>query len=155
IFDKAGISPHRLGILVPYYNGFDILPVENCMTIEASFSWRLLYRCFLHGNSVDFNIWMRTRLPSNASELYLFLALKVIRKKWGALNLSTQNEVLHIFVGVDEYQGINKVSGIKVKNEYLLQDLIDVIGSVLATSYSSFKFYPMMAGTDVTAASID
>jgi hypothetical protein len=36
-----------------------------------------------------------------------------------------------------------------------LQDLIDAIGVVLATSYGSFKFYPMMAGTDVAAASID
>ena len=50
IFDKAEIGSHRLGVLVPYYNGFLPQPVEKCMTIEASFSWRLLYRCFLHGN---------------------------------------------------------------------------------------------------------
>jgi hypothetical protein len=154
IFDKAEIGPHRLGILVPYYNGFSNVLVENSMDIEASFAWRLLYRCFLYNNSVVFTKWMQTRLPSNAAEINLQLALDVIRLKWGQMNPSLQDEVLHIFVGIDEYQCINSIRGVKGSNEFLLQDLVDAIGNVLAAENRSFKLYPMMAGTDVSAVTI-
>jgi hypothetical protein len=153
IFDKARIGPHRLGILVPYIHGFSITPVENSMNIGASLSWRLLYRCFLFNNSVIFTKWMQTRLPSNAAEMNLQLALEVIRKKWGQLNPLIRNEVLHIFVGIDEYQVINDIVGNREKQPPL-QDLIDALSVVLDSPNSNFKLYPMMAGTDVSAASV-
>ncbi|KAF0687680.1 hypothetical protein As57867_020525, partial [Aphanomyces stellatus] len=52
IFDLAKIHGPRLGALVLYYNGHKPHVIEASMTIEASFSWRLLHRLFIEGNGV-------------------------------------------------------------------------------------------------------
>jgi hypothetical protein len=54
IFDLAEIPNTRLGVLVLYYNGHMPQPIESLMPIEASFSWRLLYRLFLERNGPIF-----------------------------------------------------------------------------------------------------
>jgi hypothetical protein len=147
IFDKAKIGPRRLGIIVPYDKEFDVTPVENLLNIEASLAWRLLYRCFLHGNSLDFKTWMDTRLPYNANNLYLNLALRVLRTKWGQLNPYEKNEVLHIFVGIDGYKNVKKIIQANSPNyNRQLEDLIAAIGHVLVTAEGDHKIYPMMAG---------
>jgi hypothetical protein len=43
IFDKAAIGTSRLGIIIPYDKEFEIIPVENELSLKASLSWRLLY----------------------------------------------------------------------------------------------------------------
>lgn len=147
IFDKAKIGPHRLGIIVPFDKEFDVTPVENLLKIEASLAWRLLYRCFLHGNSLDFKTWMDTRLPYNANNLHLDLALRVIRTKWGQLNPYVKNEVLHIFVGIDRYDNVKRIIRANSPNYYRqLEDLIAAIGNVLVTAEGDHKIYPMMTG---------
>ncbi|KAI3659722.1 hypothetical protein MP638_005196 [Amoeboaphelidium occidentale] len=147
IFDKAGIGPHRLGIIVPYDKEFDVTPVENLLKIEASLAWRLLYRCFLHGNSSDFKTWMDTRLPYNANDLHLDLALRAIRTKWGQLNRSVQNQVLHIFVGIDGYDNVKKIIHPKSPNfNRQLEDLMAAIGHALENAEGDYKTYPMMTG---------
>jgi hypothetical protein len=75
IFDKAGIGTSRLGIIIPYDKEFEIIPVENELSVKASLSWRLLYRCFLHGNSLEFKTWMNTRLLYSAYNKDLDIAL--------------------------------------------------------------------------------
>ena len=52
IFELADIPKSRLGILIPYYNGHMPQSVEKEMTIEASFSWRLLHRWFIEGTNI-------------------------------------------------------------------------------------------------------
>jgi hypothetical protein len=54
VFDLAEIPQNRLGVLVLYYNGHMPKPIERLMTIEASFSWRLLHRIFIEGNAFDY-----------------------------------------------------------------------------------------------------
>ncbi|EPZ33719.1 hypothetical protein O9G_002357, partial [Rozella allomycis CSF55] len=127
ILDLAGVGQPRFGVLVPYYNGHNPQPVEKSMQIEASFSWRLLYRVFIEGHGVDFIEWFETCLPVNGAELTLRKALKVIRMK---------------------------AVGIKVGREELLQDLINAIGGIVASPVEHIRIYPMFAGTDFSAISI-
>jgi hypothetical protein len=71
IFDLAGIPKARLGVLVPYHNGHMPHPVERIMSIETSFAWRLLHRCFIDGNGDAFAQWFSKSLPVNGAGLTL------------------------------------------------------------------------------------
>jgi hypothetical protein len=78
IFNLAEIPQPRCGILIPYYNGHNPQPVEGSMSIEASFSWRLLHRVFIEGNGKAFCPWFKNCLPMNAGALDLRTTLEVI-----------------------------------------------------------------------------
>ncbi|RKP17320.1 hypothetical protein ROZALSC1DRAFT_30857, partial [Rozella allomycis CSF55] len=114
--------------------------------IEASFSWRLLYRVFIEGNGEEFSDWFRDHLPRNGRALTLRTALEVIRMKAVSLGVIGENDVFHMFLGVDE--------GIKVGREELLQDLIKAIGGIVASPVEHIRIYPMFAGTDFSVISI-
>ncbi|RKP15997.1 hypothetical protein ROZALSC1DRAFT_31867, partial [Rozella allomycis CSF55] len=63
-----------------------------------------------------------------------------------------------MFLGVDEYQSIEDVKGIKIGREELLQDLINAIGGNVESESTSpinnIRIYPMFAGTDFSVISI-
>ncbi|KAF0714876.1 hypothetical protein As57867_003635, partial [Aphanomyces stellatus] len=160
IFDLAKIHGPRLGALVLYYNGHKPHVIEASMTIEASFSWRLLHRLFIEGNGVEFSKWFNECLPQNGAQLQLGMALEVIREKSIEIGISTSEEPLQLFLGVDEYQSIKDVNGIRVgtnedgTKEELLQDLLNVLSDRMASPVDGIRIYPMFAGTDLSAISI-
>ncbi|KAI3635616.1 hypothetical protein MIR68_006254 [Amoeboaphelidium protococcarum] len=153
IMDLAGITCNRLGALVLYYNGHMPHPVERKMTIEASFSWRLLHRLFIEGNGDGFAAWFTKQLPVNGGDLTLRLASTVIRQQCIRLGLIKFDATLHLFIGVDEYQCIHEVGGKRMRNEELLQDLLDVLGDVISDPVDGVRIYPMFAGLDFSVIS--
>ena len=99
-------------MIVPYFNGYSPTPVEQTMSIEASFSWRLLFRFFLAKNCLlTFDEWFEGRLPSNGNQLTLELALEVIQHKLSERLGNPQR--LYLFLGIDEYQKIKKVHALR------------------------------------------
>ncbi|RKP17013.1 hypothetical protein ROZALSC1DRAFT_31147 [Rozella allomycis CSF55] len=153
IFDMAGVGQPRFGVIVSYEVGHNPQPVEQSMRIEASFSWRLLYRVFIEGNGVDFIKWFGTCLPVNGAGLTLDTALKVIRMKAESLGLIGENGVFHMFLGVDKYHYIEDVKGIPVSHEPLLQDLINAINGVVASPVDNIRIYPMGACKNLSVVS--
>ncbi|KAH9181782.1 hypothetical protein AeNC1_016242 [Aphanomyces euteiches] len=140
-------------VIVPYYNEYMANPVEKTMSIEASFSWRLLYRFFLAGNcTLSFDEWVEKRLPSNGDQLTLTLALEDIQYK---LSERLQNPPrLYLFLGIDEYLNIKNVKAPRsVPDTSLLRELVGIIVNVLCTQSSKFVLLPMFAGTDLHAIS--
>ncbi|EPZ34850.1 hypothetical protein O9G_001981 [Rozella allomycis CSF55] len=154
IFDMAGVGQPRFGVIVSYEVGHNPQPVEQSMRIEASFSWRLLYRVFIEGNGVDFIKWFGTCLPVNGAGLTLDTALEVIRMKAESLGLIGENDVFHMFLGVDKYHYIEDVKGIPVSHEPLLQDLINAINGVVASPVDNIRIYPMGACKNLSVVSI-
>ncbi len=123
IFDLAEIPQPRLGALVLYYNGHMPQPVETLMTIEASFSWRLLHRFFIEGNGVGFADFLDNCLPGNAGMLCLRRTLEIIRSHLISQGVLVESECLHMFLGIDEYQLIKDVKGVQqTEDGGLLQD---------------------------------
>ncbi|KAH9154108.1 hypothetical protein AeRB84_003755 [Aphanomyces euteiches] len=136
-------------VIVPYYNEYMPNPVEKTMSIEASFSWRLLYRFFLAGNcTLSFGKWAEKRLPSNGYQLTLTLALQVIQYK---LSERMNNPPrLYLFLGIDEYQNIENVNAPRRDPDTsLLRELVETIGNELCSESSKFVLLPMFAGTDL------
>ena len=154
IFELAEIPEPRLGVLVLYHNGHTPVHVERKMTIESSFSWRLLHRCFLEGNGMEFSKWFSEKIPINGGDLTLRIALETIRGKYDELSMIKKNQILHLFIGIDEYQSIHEVCGIKVAEETLLQDLLNILGNIMASPVDGLRIYPMFAGTDFSIISI-
>ncbi|KAF0717355.1 Aste57867_2340 [Aphanomyces stellatus] len=136
-------------VIVPYSNGYSPRPVERTMSIEASFSWRLLFRFFLAANCLlQFDEWFRKRLPSNGDELTLKLALEVIQHKlYERLGNPPR---LYLFLGIDEYQKIEKVGALQNNSDTTtLRELVETIGNVLCAQASKLVLLPMFAGTDL------
>jgi hypothetical protein len=155
IFDLAEIPQTRLGALVLYYNGHMPQPTERLMTIEASFSWRLLHRLFIEGNGDGFAAFMKKRLPKNARDLDLRTTLEIIRSQLITRGDLKDSECLHMFLGIDEYQSIEDVGGVqRTKQGGLLQDLLNTLGDILASPVDRIRLYPMFAGTDFSVMSI-
>ncbi|KAG2808646.1 hypothetical protein PC111_g16393 [Phytophthora cactorum] len=150
ILGKLKLDPKRVvRLIVQYFNGFNPQPVERSMPIEASFSWRLLYRFFLDRNcALRFNNWFRSRLPRNGGQLTLSDAIEVIERK---LRQRVQGqETLYLFLGIDEYQKIEKVNAPrKDPNTSLLRELVETIGAFLCSKSSKLVVLPMFAGTDL------
>ncbi|KAG7397065.1 hypothetical protein PHYBOEH_001279 [Phytophthora boehmeriae] len=119
------------------------------MPIEASFSWRLLYRFFLDNNcSFAFDKWFKSRLPRNGDQLTLSGAIEVIERK--LREKRQEPATLYLFLGVDEYQKIEKI-GARQKDSKtsLLRELVEVIADLLCLHSSSLVLLPMFAGTDL------
>ena len=154
IFDLAEIPSPRLGALVVYDNGHAPQSAEDSMPIEASFSWRPLYRLFLERNGPAFPDFMEAMLPNTAVDLRLETALEVIRSHLVARGVVLESECLHMFLGIDEYQSIKDVQGVQVsRDEGLLQDLLDTLVDILAIPVDGIRLYPMFAGTDYSVMS--
>ena len=115
----------------------------------------MLYQLFLKGNSKDATNWTQGRyLPANAEEMTLELALQVIRTAAEKDEIVSDNEVLSLFVGVDEYQKIPKGPNYNEEAEdqrterqktYLWQ----LLGAFQGTSNGAalLHVYPVFAGT--------
>ncbi|KAG2962182.1 hypothetical protein PC118_g21573 [Phytophthora cactorum] len=150
ILQKMKLDPkHVVRVIVPYFNGFSSQPVEQSMPIEASFSWRLLHRFFLDNNcTFKFAEWFKLRLPRNGSKLTLSDAIKVIERK--VRQRVQGREMLYLFLGIDEYQKIEKVNASrKDPNTSLLRELVETIGAFLCSKSSNLVVLPMFAGTDL------
>ncbi|KAG3121971.1 hypothetical protein PI126_g24341, partial [Phytophthora idaei] len=150
ILQKMKLDPkHVVRVIVPYFNGFSPQPVEQSMPIEASFSWRLLHRFFLDNNcTLRFDNWFRSRLPRNGGQLTLSDAIKVIERK--VRQRVQGREMLYLFLGIDEYQKIEKVNASrKDPNTSLLRELVETIGAFLCSKSSNLVVLPMFAGTDL------
>lgn len=149
ILARCGILNNKLSVIVPYFNGHNPQPVETTMSIEASFSWRLLHRVFIEHNGADFKHWFRARLPRNGGGLTLECALEVIHRKLVDLELS--EGLSYLFVGIDEYQKIDEVNAFAMNSstKTSLWELVEVIGSYLHKGRSSGPILlPLFAGTD-------
>ena len=151
ILQELKLDPkHIARVIVQYFNGFSPQPVESSMPIEASFSWRLLYRFFLDKNcSLSFDKWFKSRLPRNGSLLTLTDAVDVIERK--LRERLPEPATLYLFLGVDEYQ---KIEGVRARQTgsktSILRELVEKIGALLCTqSSSSLVVLPMFAGTDL------
>ncbi|KAE9347406.1 hypothetical protein PR003_g6953 [Phytophthora rubi] len=143
---------HVVSVIVPYCDGFNPEPVEQSMSIQASFSWRLLYRFFLDYNcSHSFQEWFTWRLPSNGGQLSLQSAVKVIERKLRK-KLQEPAALLYLFLGVDDYEKIERVgarqNGSKTS---ILRELVEIIASLVCTQSSSLILLPMFAGKDLGA----
>ncbi|EGZ04335.1 hypothetical protein PHYSODRAFT_536652, partial [Phytophthora sojae] len=150
ILEEMKLDPkYVVRLIVPYYNGYKPIPVERSMPIEASFSWRLLYRFFLDNNcAFDFVTWFESRLPCNGSQLTFRNCIKIIERK---LRQSVQVQRMQcIFVGIDDYQKIEKLrtSGANAGTS-ILRELVETIAHFLCTKMSSLVVLPMFAGTDL------
>ncbi|KAG9401989.1 hypothetical protein AC1031_007690 [Aphanomyces cochlioides] len=154
IFDLAGVSGPRLAAIVRYYYHDHMhQAIEQSMPIEASFSWRLLHRLFFQDNGVNLSKWFREYLPQNAADLRLKTALRVIRDKCFEMEISSPQETLQFFIGVDDYQSIQNVNRDEA-NKDLVQDLVNILGVAMEEPVDGIRIYPMLAGTDLSAISI-
>jgi hypothetical protein len=109
VFKKAGILEPCLGVFVNYGNGHSAKSFEDVMSIEAAFSWRMLHRLFVEDNykDKDYMFWSNPHfLPSNAEDLTLEVALRVVRAGAEACGNVGSGQTLSLFVGIDEYQKI-------------------------------------------------
>ncbi|KAH9119668.1 hypothetical protein LEN26_011502 [Aphanomyces euteiches] len=123
------------------------------MPIEASFSWRLLHQLFLQDNGLHLSKWFCESLPQNAADLRLKTALEAIREKCIEMEISSPQETLQFFIGVDNYQSIQKLNGDEAKKD-LLRDLVDILGAAMEGPVDGIRIYPMLAGTDLSAISV-
>ncbi|KAK1930418.1 hypothetical protein P3T76_014089 [Phytophthora citrophthora] len=150
IFQEMRLDPKSVvRLIVPYYNGYSPTPVERLMPIQASFSWRLLYRFFLDNNcALPFADWIESRLPSNGDKLRLSKAINVIERK---LRQSAQGqESLYLYLGIDDYQKIERLSTSGANTgTSILRQLVEAIAGFLCKKSSGLVVLPMFAGTDL------
>jgi hypothetical protein len=72
------------------------------ISLEAAFSWHLLYEVFLSGNSENWlSEWIKTRVPDNGMEQIFKMAIEVVYR---ILAMASKDEVVqnpfHHFLGV-------------------------------------------------------
>ncbi|KAK1931924.1 hypothetical protein P3T76_012424 [Phytophthora citrophthora] len=138
---------HVFRVIVSYNNEFDLQSIENSIPIEASFSWRLLYRFFLDKNcSLSFADWLMSRLPSNSYQLSLDDAIAAIERKLRQ-TITHNQERLYLFLGIDEYEKVKHVRVPPRDPERPLQrEIMDIIGNFLCSNVSKLVVLPMFAG---------
>eukprot|EP01032_Pedospumella_encystans_P010936 gene10936-12760_t len=146
IFEILGVQGRQVHIIVPYYNGHSLQWIDKELSIESSFSWRLLFMVFLKWKGVEFpDLCTSNKLPFNSQDLTLPIALETVRL---ALLKDSKHpldpeENLSIFVGIDEFQKVAEgKSAAMGKLTELCQKLHE----------NRFKdkitMFPLFAGTD-------
>jgi hypothetical protein len=145
ILQEMGLK-NALSVSIPYFNGFKPVELEAYLPIEASFSWRLLYKFFLDGNcDSSFGEWLNLALPVNGYLLNLATAFAVIHRKLS----QSRAGPFHLFVGIDEYQKIEEVGARpKNPNSTCLRELVEAISDFICSNFSELIVLPMLAGTD-------
>lgn len=157
IFSKMThpIHSNMLGILVLYFNGHALQPVESRCSMEQSFCWRLLHRYFLEGR-VGFEVFMEKLLVSPLFPDHLTL-VNTVRAicRWHAIHhceaCDVASEPMSIFIGVDEYQSLSRLDDNTVvppeesKLETLLLLLVSATQQLAAYH---IHLYCMFAGTE-------
>ncbi len=153
LFKAAGIPEPHLGVLVMYGNGHGPQLFENEMPIEAAFSWRMLHRLLLEDNvkNTGAAIWHKPEyLPANACALTLDVAVDVIRVAAEQGGLVQSDQVLSLFIGVDEYQailhGTNYVEPMYDRGRSWLRMLLAGLQEC-SVACKSVHIYPAFAGT--------
>eukprot|EP00732_Lithocolla_globosa_P001005 Lithocolla_globosa_v1_NODE_419_length_4112_cov_8.573330.p1 type:complete len:604 gc:universal NODE_419_length_4112_cov_8.573330:280-2091(+) len=152
IFKQADITGLQYFALVTYGNGHGLRSVENSMSVFSSFSWRLLHSFFLNNNSkpvVSFEEFFKYGLPSNAGDLTLTLALKTILKA-----VKKDDKPVYLFVGIDEYQIIDRIERKAVAKKGLVLDLVTEFLDIICDPIPGLVVLPMLAGTDFRMLSI-
>ena len=138
ILNMANIPEPRVNLLVLYYNGHSLRNVENSVTIEASFSWRVLYGFFLEQNGNGFAEWMRNDLRRSCKDMTLRLALGVILKACIESGKVQEGQTLTLFLGIDEYHVVNELHPVSRKkgekpNQTVLEELLDVLVDIMCS----------------------
>ncbi|KAF4133624.1 hypothetical protein GN958_ATG16961 [Phytophthora infestans] len=127
------------------------------MPIEASFSWRLLFRIFQDNNGPDsFDEWFRLRLPVNGHQLTLRRAFEVIVLK--LRRTAGHATPFYLFLGIDDFQVINRIHAQRVHAETsVLRELVDTITgfACFQTHLSGLVVLPMLGGKDWDAIQSD
>lgn len=120
------------------------------MPIEASFSWRLLCRFFLHENCLHgFREWFSLRLPVNGYRLTLATAVTAIGIKLRRPRQHADTP-FYLFLGIDDYQEVKRINACrKLSKKPTLHELIDAIAdvSIYRPPSSCLVVLPMLAGT--------
>lgn len=154
MFDLAGIPKTRFGVYLPLLYGHRPTAVERKMTIETSIAWRLLHQCFIEDNGECFREWFIRSLPVNGCGLRLDSALSVIRLKCIERGIIKQDDTLHMFIGIDHFHHVHGDYAEKIWNKELLQDLLDLLGGIMASPVNGVRIYPMFAGKKFSVMSI-
>ena len=143
----AAIPPSsRLALVLSYGNGHFVTKEEKSMGSAAAFAWRLLYAVFLDKNTSNLHwesFWRR--LPANAADLTLDVALHVIAAAANAMGNNDGKPLAALFVGIDEFQ---LVPGNHVDDGDPLVVLLEALIAAMATAPSGVVILPMFAGTD-------
>lgn len=152
----TGIECQPDYVLVNYYNGHSLQDCEkNGASISVTFVWRLLFDYFLRGRAgVGFEDFMARMMDSNAGRTNLSTVLSLIAESHG--EGITKDNPLCLFIGVDEYQAVNKLQpaekeGQKKEMSYARQ-LATLIGAYMAEPMDKVIILPMFAGTDFDVA---
>lgn len=115
ILHRSGVTGKQIYIIVPYYNGHSLQWIDRELSIECSFAWRLLFMVFLKWNGPEFADFCALKmLPINCEKLTLSIALQTVRV--GIIDKNCMDEMLNIFVGIDEFQKIAKEEDEQRKN---------------------------------------
>ena len=152
LMERTGLTgSNKMSVIIPYFNGYSIVPLEHGMDIEASFSWRLLHRMFIDSNGLDLKLWFYQCLPENANDLKFEIAMEVIYLKLKKRGMVKKDGEFYMFLGIDEYQKIRTIKG--DTNTISLHKLIDCIGNYMCNVNETIKIIllPMLAGTDWNA----
>ena len=152
---EAGVTGFIVEILVVYYNGHSLTECDKILPIEASFSWRILHRFMLESNSaIPFHTWFKLlNLPQSPENLDLGTTLQIIRHICVTENKIKPNEILNLFIGIDEFQSILKDEG-DFTEENKIRKLLDIILDVSIQNPFNIRLYVMFAGTTVSVFDI-
>lgn len=95
-------------VLVNYYNGHDLQDCETGAPISTTFLWRLLFDYFLRGIA-SFGPFMQRMMKSGITPtIEVALGLIVASQRESGATI-TEECPLCLFLGIDEYQAVNKL----------------------------------------------
>lgn len=142
ILHRSGVTGKQIYIIVPYYNGHSLQWIDRELSIECSFAWRLLFMVFLKWNGPEFADFCALKmLPINCEKLTLSIALQTVRV--GIIDKNCMDEMLNIFVGIDEFQKIAK------EEDEQRKKLTELCQKLHDNSFkSNITVFPLFAGTD-------
>ncbi len=142
------IKGPRTGVIVTYGNGKGrVFSIEKQFSIESSFAWRLLYFFFLRSRSgLSFEVFVKKKIPRNADDLTLRLALETVLVACRECEMVTRDQILCLFVGVDEYQKI----AAEIRSDDAAK-LVDAFSALHADPVPGLAVLPMLTGTDLGA----
>eukprot|EP00978_Attheya_sp_CCMP212_P028891 scaffold100981_cov55-Attheya_sp.AAC.3 len=140
-------------VLVNYYNGHSLQECEMGAPIITTFLWRLLFDYFLWGRGSDgFGNFMARMMAKDLIPT-IDTILHLIAESHG--DYVTVENPLCLFLGVDEYQTVNKLQQDDGAVPYARQ-LANMIGAYMAEPSGKVILLPMFAVTyfDVESGSV-
>lgn len=149
--------PNVFSVVVDY--SLDSFPnsMEVSMSVEASFSWRLLYRFFLQDNcSRSLRQWFASQLPASAKELTFVMAVDIINEKLHCLReldaccfdaSFDRSRPFHLLLGVDQLENHQRVGCQRHTEGSIVQEFLTFFDSQSIMLHSDLVIFPMLATT--------